>query len=73
MGGTVKPGPVVDGPRSGAITGGASDMPESESCLSTAEKLRVEDRIAKVLLEIDSKKVAVKNLRLSLDKIDMTE
>lgn len=43
------------------------------SGLSVPEKRRVQDRINKVLMEIESKKVAVKNLRITLDKIDMSE
>ena len=40
---------------------------------SETEKRTVQDRLAKVHAEIEAKKVAIKNLKLTLDKIDITE
>ncbi|CAL4082736.1 unnamed protein product, partial [Meganyctiphanes norvegica] len=41
--------------------------------VSEAERKSITDRLGKVTSEMDAKKVAIKNLRLALDKIDITE
>lgn len=68
----------VEPPAAGRIkcSGGSEvgvDGEDTAGGLSPPEKRRMQDRINKVLMEIETKKVAVKNIRLTLDKIDMTE
>ena len=60
LGGTVNGG-------DGNVNGGGGPV------VTESEKRNVQDRLAKVHTEIEAKKVAIKNLKLALDKIDVTE
>ncbi|MPC83882.1 hypothetical protein E2C01_078603 [Portunus trituberculatus] len=53
----------------GTVGGGG----EGGGALTETERRSVQDRLAKVQSELDSKRVTVKNLKLSLEKIDITE
>lgn len=53
----------------GTVGGGG----EGGGALTETERRSVQDRLAKVQSELDSKRVTVKNLKLSLEKIDITD
>lgn len=53
----------------GTVGGGG----EGGGALTETERRSVQERLAKVQGELDSKRVAVKNLKLALEKIDITE
>lgn len=55
----------------GGTVAGASDG--TCGVVSEVEKKSIQERLSKVEGEIEAKKVAVKNLKLALDKIDITE
>ncbi|XP_068214217.1 serine/threonine-protein kinase fray2 isoform X2 [Palaemon carinicauda] len=54
----------------GGTVGGAG---EGGGILTEAEKKTIQERLNKVQGEMDAKKVAIKNLKLALDKIDITD
>ncbi|XP_050714616.1 uncharacterized protein LOC126997519 isoform X2 [Eriocheir sinensis] len=54
----------------GTVGGGGS---EGGGALTETERRSVQERLAKVQGELDSKRVAVKNLKLALEKIDITD
>ncbi|XP_047737543.1 uncharacterized protein LOC108667826 isoform X2 [Hyalella azteca] len=47
--------------------------PTLPTLLSASERKRIEERISSITKEIDSKRIAVKNLKLTLDNLDTTE
>lgn len=53
----------------GTVGGGG----EGGGALTETERRSVQERLGKVQGELDSKRVAVKNLKLALEKIDITE
>ncbi|XP_037783191.1 LOW QUALITY PROTEIN: uncharacterized protein LOC119579451 [Penaeus monodon] len=54
----------------GGTVGGGSDL---GGVLSEAERRSIQERLNKVQAEMDAKKVAIKNLKLALEKIDITD
>ncbi|XP_064091306.1 uncharacterized protein LOC135205005 isoform X2 [Macrobrachium nipponense] len=54
----------------GGTVGGAG---EGGGVLTEAEKKTIQERLTKVQGEMDAKKVAIKNLKLALEKIDITD
>ncbi|KAK4320373.1 hypothetical protein Pmani_008762 [Petrolisthes manimaculis] len=57
----------------GGSVGGGGDGGGGGGVVSEGERRSVSERLARVQQEMEAKKVAVKNLKLTLDKIDITD
>lgn len=53
--------------------GGGGDGGGGGGVVTEGERRSVSERLTRVQQEMEAKKVAVKNLKLTLDKIDITE
>lgn len=57
--------------RNNALNGSSAILNSKE--LSDAEKKRAEDRLVKLKLETDNKRLTIKNLKMALERLDITE
>lgn len=54
-------------PKTGSAGEGAREEPQAE------QRRRAEERLAKLKAETDNKRLAIKNLKLALERLDITE